>query len=414
MVSVRSACLLTVLLAACLWFNSFSIENFQETKSPPNAPTRFVNPSNHEVSRQEPLTRASQFFNSLAAERLKKSLHSTDASQFTPRSALISSSNEKDITYPQSVLPDKVFTIIGLESSGTTFMADTIRNALGLRMMGMKERYEVSGEGYSNHYLESDPDTKYWSEVQHVSLPWGGLDCRQDPRQHLVEVLYPALCTKLMRDHMTLFKVFASRNATPPERLQAGPFVQGPESDNVFRPYRAPEEMKRPVLDECSSLVGNQWTYPTRYSLNLTSHLDWYQDHGVDAKAIIVMRDATISRRARRQHCSNSTFLAMEEDLGREILEEAIRKYIHPAKSTSGRRRLIHSSADGRVVLMSYELLNQLKDGYLDVLYNNLGINSSFGPIWKDGNVKHVINEPVLKKKLSAIIRAPSSTSPGN
>ena len=172
----------------------------------------------------------------------------------------------------------------------------------------------------------------------------------------------------------------------------------------VFRRYKLPEENRQPILDQCSSIVGKDWTYPSRYSLNLSSHLEWYHNHGIDAKAIIIMRDATISRRARQMHCTNSTILEMEEELGREILEQAIHKYISLNKSSrrgGQRRRLIQTTEDGKVVLVSYELLNQLKDHHLLMLYDALGIKSTFTPVWLDGNVKHVLDEP-LKKKIKA------------
>lgn len=300
-----------------------------------------------------------------------------------------------------SLFPDKVYRIIGLESSGTTFLAKTIRQALGLRMIGQANKYEVMGEGFSSKYLDMEEEEgRMWTEVQHISLPWGGT-CKgnHNPRDYLVDVVYPAICTKLIREYMTMLQLTMTPEKS--EEFSTGPFGQHYASRKVLSYYKIPDEYRNMTLSSCKAMADRR-SYPTRYSLNLNSHLEWYLKKGIDARAIIIMRDATISRKSRQQHCRNSTIMAMEEELGREILQTTIRKYIVSTPNTGGRRRrLVHSSSNGRVVVVSYELMNQLKGDYMKVLYHDLGINSTYEPNWEDGNVKHVTDEPPENQKKS-------------
>ena len=322
--------------------------------------------------------------------------------------------------FPETVLPSKVFTIIGLESSGTTFVSETIRNALGLQLIGNKGYYESLGEGFSDHYYSESEShnekentgtsssqeeaTKLlrWTEVQHISLPWGGTNCRNDPRDSVVPVIYPAICTKLMRDRMRAIHQGGNLAANA---LKGGPFVPNYHSESLLRTYRLPMNSTGfQFFEECRNITQDQWEYPQRYSLNVTSHLDWYLSQGIDARVVVIMRDATISRRARQEHCTDLDILAQEEELGREILQDAIRRYIVPSSTSKSddeqryRRHLLETSEDGRVVLVSYELLNQLKGDYIKMMYHKLGIQSAFEPRWADGNIKHVSEGPPPKK----------------
>lgn len=51
---------------------------------------------------------------------------------------------------------------------------------------------------------------------------------------------------------------------------------------------------------------GKAVKYPPRYNLDIVSHKDWYDAHGVDQWMVIVMRDPDISAEARcGSHCKN-------------------------------------------------------------------------------------------------------------
>jgi hypothetical protein len=88
----------------------------------------------------------------------------------------------------------------------------------------------------------------------------------------------------------------------------------------------------------------------------------------------------------------------MEEDMGREILQQAFTKYISRNEHRSAKvqrhpppmRGMLQSSPDGKVILLSYELLVQLKQDYMQLIYDQLGINSTYTATLKDGNRKHV------------------------
>jgi len=336
---------------------------------------------------------------------------------FTPADA-----SKKEERYPIKVLPDKVFTVVGLESSGTTFFSETIRNALRLPMIGSKNYYEVVGEGFTKRYLpqrnndnsQDEESQEYWTEVQHVSLPWGGLTCRTDPRESVVPVLFPAICTRMMRDRTRIQHALNDKRQNGNYRRSSskatslkddkGPFEPGHvRSKKILDAYHIPEEDQMTYLDQCKQYISEQeWEYPYRYSLNITSHIEWYNSQGVDMHVIIVMRDATISRRARQEHCTNSTVMALEEELGMEILQEAIQQYILPQPKKTmrgGLRRLLQASGDGKVLLLSYELLMKLKGNYLAMVYDALGIDSDYMPRWKDGNAKHVRSDPISNGK---------------
>lgn len=307
--------------------------------------------------------------------------------------------NTKKPDFPSSVYPDKLFTVVGLESSGTCFLAETIRNALRLSMIGNIETEEPIGEGYSNHYL--DDKTYRFTEVQHVSLPFG-VFC-SEKRVNIIPVVFPGICTKTLREHAHLSAIRNSavlkqdaHRSQPLTGLQipANPFENHDINNKVFGRYRIPNSNRADMLQQCKNSIGSNFTYPTRYLLNITSHLQLYESQGVDARVVIIMRDMSISRRARYRHCSNNDLLLQEEEIGKKIIQETVEKYIGAPYWTNdnppNRRKLMETSSDGKVILVSYELLNQLQFGYLSLIYKKLGIDSMFSPLFKDGNEKHL------------------------
>lgn len=90
-------------------------------------------------------------------------------------------------SWEHDILPKKIITVIGKESSGTTFIARTIATALKLpgRM-----RYR---DGYYHHERRRYDENPI--QVQHVSLPQGGW-CRQNHNHHIVDVILPAQCIR--------------------------------------------------------------------------------------------------------------------------------------------------------------------------------------------------------------------------
>lgn len=87
-----------------------------------------------------------------------------------------------------TTLPQRLFVIYGLESSGTTFMAKTIAKAVGI-------------EADWSHGIERMTTDDLRTQVHHISLPLGavhsnhwGFDRRFSEPLPIVPVYYPAKC----------------------------------------------------------------------------------------------------------------------------------------------------------------------------------------------------------------------------
>jgi hypothetical protein len=89
--------------------------------------------------------------------------------------------------YPidENILPKKLITVIGKESSGTTIVAKTIATALNLPG---EQKYR---DGFFHHERYDGNQI----QVQHVSLPQGGW-CMQNHSHQIVDVILPAQCVQ--------------------------------------------------------------------------------------------------------------------------------------------------------------------------------------------------------------------------
>ncbi|VEU33741.1 unnamed protein product [Pseudo-nitzschia multistriata] len=280
------------------------------------------------------------------------------------------------------MFPKKIFSVIGLESSGTTFVSRMIARALGVEL--------IEGSRPNRLALERTSDI----QVQHFSLPWGA-GCQKFPTQVIQNVVLPAECSVPL--------VYSTSSYT---------------------------ELKLECLKmarEAGIQVGyNRLIYPTRYLLDIVSSKEWYKSRGIDQIFIIVVRDHTVSQRARVKHCKNETLLKEEEKTGTDIITRAINKYILKSRRLSissldslfgdispkamnatndyhrghEHRKLSLTAplqGDNGVVLVSYESLNQLGDVYVKLLYETLGIESDTMPTIEDGNTKYIKNKSKLK-----------------
>ena len=275
-----------------------------------------------------------------------------------------------------SILPKRIYSVIGLEDSGTRFISDIIGNALniGKDVKGAKKEKHFYRNG-SNPYLY---DKLLDVQVQHFSLPFGS-SCTKFPIVPIVDVVLPSQC---MRDH--------------------------PRRNNE--------------MVECNSMTrelydlpyGTQkFKYPIRYNLDIVSHKEWYDSHNVDQWFIIVIRDPDVSRKARsKKHCADHTLLKEEEKVGTSIIVKAINKYIleegerkltsetynhwHASNFQNDNerhgRRLSPLPSGNNVVLVSYESMMKLGEIYIALLYTALGIRSDFVPDIKNGNKKYLNN----------------------
>jgi len=278
-------------------------------------------------------------------------------------------------------LPKRIYSVIGLESSGTQFVTSIISKALGIR--------EYRDGSFRNRGGTSDV------QVQHFSLPWGNT-CESNPVPIIQNVVLPSVC---------------SRKYAPPVCCR--------EMANVSNVTSSIQIQKRGNRRRC------RLKYPGRYFLDIVSSKEWYKSKGVDQVFIIVLRDQNISSKARVKalHCGNEKLLKNEEEVGTDIMIRAINKYIllndrrklsmssygswydesfpretnndtddHNNDRDDANRKLSSSSlpSGNNVVLVSYESLIKLEGIYIKLLYKALDIESDYIPIFKDGNEKYV------------------------
>ena len=328
------------------------------------------------------------------------SVRSTSVNSLTSndnKSALLLNKNDNIHRPPTySILPKKIYSVIGLESSGTQFVSKIIEDALqtGPYREGSRPCRETCHIGKANitnqckvmkriseaHACDESSEV----QVQHFSLPWGG-SCQDFPNPPIVDVVLPSECT---RDQETQDEI---------EQCNA---------------------MAKDIWN--IELKGKPMEYPMRYQLDITSNKQWYDAQGVEQYFIIVVRDDKISYTARQSHCTDAKLRQQEEDVGLELIVDAINTFIlkddtNEKNVTSktfdhwvakqyqtltddhndtdgGRRKLSALPSRDNVVVVSYESLVKLKNTYVRMLYDTLGIESDFVPDIRDSNEKYLNN----------------------
>lgn len=235
------------------------------------------------------------------------------------------------------VLPRRVFVVYGLESSGTTFTAKTIALALGI------EHQNIQGD-----FVETE-DTR--DHVQHISLPFGhikegywGYTTRFSEPLPMIPVLYPKPC---QMDPVYYLE----------EKEQGGPTLQSP-------PKVCQDFMEDQVL-----------TRPHRFFVNMTTHITWYRERGILVYPIMVVRDPALHMAGitdrRKGHTPDDAAAYSQYETGRAIMVETIEKGLNP-------------------IIVSYETMLTLQRPYICQLYETLGIETNFLPIFKNGNTKYL------------------------
>jgi len=258
-------------------------------------------------------------------------------------------------TADDSILPKKLYSVIGLESSGTKFVSRLLTTALNLT------GYREGSRSFTGE--------KEGVQVQHFSLPWGSTCDAIDDDPPIVDVVLPANCTR--------------SNTTRSERSWCN------SATNEIWGF---------------DIKGEKVTYPSRYILNIVSNKEWYDSRGVEQFFIIVVRDEGASYKSRIKHCHNTTAKQREEKISMDIIVDAINTYILEdeeknvtrdsynywhAESLGNGRQLSALPFRNNVVVVSYESLVMLKETYIKMLYNVLNINSDFMPDIKNGNSKY-------------------------
>lgn len=295
----------------------------------------------------------------IKAAKATETTDSTEALENSETTEISGNVQADEKSYP--ILPSKVYSVIGLEDSGTHFVTGLIRDALNQTEFREGPRPYKSA---ANDALDV--------QVQHFSLPWGNT-CQTDPFVPILGAVLPPQCYR---------------------------------KDNMVK--------------ECGEIAHSLWgspvtvtkaDFPGRFNLDIVSQKEFYDSLGVEQYFIIVLREQNISRKARsKSHCTNPERLEMEEKVGTAIIIDAINKYIlneevekqvtpenfyfWKSKNAHDRRQLSSSShaiAHGNnVVLVSYESLMLLKDTYVKVLFEILGITMNEVPTVIDGNAKYL------------------------
>lgn len=262
------------------------------------------------------------------------------AGQITPpnRTAVVDVGWEaqREHGYPlepvSAVLPRRLFLIYGLESSGTTFTARTIAQALGIDPEKKGDFMETKGN--QDH-------------VHHISLPWGwvgrgkyGFETQFSVPLPMVPVMYPKQC-------------------------QMKP-----------TPGRNPPSLKPPPSKACEEIMGDKvMTRPHRFFVNMTTNIQWYRERGVRVYPIMVVRDPMLHLQGivkkKGGHVPNNQAAYQQYEQGRAIMVETVEKGLKP-------------------IIVSYETMLTIQKPYLQQLYAQLGIKSNFFPSFRNGNTKYL------------------------
>jgi hypothetical protein len=244
------------------------------------------------------------------------------------------------------MLPKRLLTIFGLESSGTTFVTRLVAASLRIR-----PRDIVSGR---NDLSAQEPNRKY--EVQHVSLPSGKF-C-EGATVPVVPAMYPALCIS-----MNWTDAASSSFGTSP----------------LYRDWQDVASLKE------------RYVYPKRYFVNISSHIQWYRNRGVEASAILVVRDAMIGSMARSlAHCLKAEYREKEEQVGLQLMYEALQQF----PSDDDHKNHVFSSPP--LVVLSYETLMNLGIPYFNHVLERLQLprvrndDDGLGKTLHNGNLPYI------------------------
>jgi hypothetical protein len=277
------------------------------------------------------------------------------------------------VAHPKySILPKRLLTVIGLESSGTHFVTQLIQDAVDPKSVHREGSNSCqSGTAKATrHPCNEDNEV----QVQHLSLPWGST-CSKSPEAPVVDIVLPPQCTR--------------KQHSPAEKADCNALAQSAWG---------------------LELQGRPKTYPKRYLLDIVASKTWYQAQGVEKIFVIVVRDQTISDVARSQrHCTDPVRRTQEEEVGTAIILDAINTFVLPTpqepvnkttykrwvaeeyrSKSKGDRQLRALPSGNGVVVASYESLVKLGDAYVRMLFDTLGIESNADADVRDSNRKYV------------------------
>jgi hypothetical protein len=288
----------------------------------------------------------------------------------------------------QSLLPKRVITIFGPESSGSTFLSSVLGTATGAFAANGKWMYTPLSKWTENSWevvqssrwtfeetLQKRATSPNGWEVQHLSLPWG-MYCQEDEPMSIVESFVPEECWRYQElSHLSL--LFAEHQFWAQLKSEDGIVPKWTPQDEKYRQL-CQEEVHISELNIDNSTNSDKYTcgakcgtglyngfalYPKRFFVNITSHIEWYLRRGVDITVVLSVRDRTMSAESKlNNHCSLDMG-AKEDEVALELMSEALERF--------GKRGSDEDKA--RVVVASYEGLMRFGKEYLFDLYEELG-----------------------------------------
>ncbi|KAL7477113.1 hypothetical protein ACHAW6_002926 [Cyclotella cf. meneghiniana] len=299
----------------------------------------------------------------------------------------------------QKLLPKRLITIFGAESSGTTFLSTALGVATGAFAaegkwqpvpLTLNWKFE---KGVDRRVMSDDGE---W-EIQHISLPWGW-NCAAHETVDIVEALIPEECSRseyypqytLRKGDGILFKNKGIPPIIPPPIIPDFTL----EEKRILDLCRNEVHITKNNLTwSCGAKCGSGAydgfaLYPKRFSVNISSHIDWYLSRGVDVTAILSVRDRNIHMKGKKIHCRNEALREKEEELALQLMDEALNRY--GKRGSNGDKE--------RAIVVSYEGLMVIQEAYLFELYQQLGINSTYTPVFSDGNAKYVTKQNAVRK----------------
>ena len=150
------------------------------------------------------------------------------------------------------VFPRRLITVLSVENSGTQLLTETLAVATGVAI------------NISHKFQERYYDDKRDTEVIHMSQPWGwdpSTDsCGQLENVRNIFALVPEGCS------------------------HGGILSKRPTQNGNYLGEDLPKSCQRAGLREFV-------TYPLKFFLNITSHIKWYEERGVETVTAIIVRD---------------------------------------------------------------------------------------------------------------------------
>lgn len=178
-----------------------------------------------------------------------------------------------------SIFPKKMYTVVGLESSGTTFTTSLLAKALN---------DAPKREGSFQFNVPSKETIP--TQVQHCSLPQGNV-CSATTLAPIVDKILPASCSK-------------------------------------------PQGQQVAFSEECQAIASEvgkplPFQYPGRFFLDLVEHKQYYDKHNTQQYIVIVVRDQSISLASREHiHCHYHVMAEQETQRGLDLIQNAIDAFI--------------------------------------------------------------------------------------